>query len=1142
MKLKLLLLALFIVPNLCAQLSITGLVTDSLNNPVPFASVYLSNTTIGTSADNMGAYKLTVLQEGLYELTITCIGYKTYSKTIHTEGKNLNINVKLQTNAQTLNEITVTAKDGDRKKNYARFIKVFLGETKNSRSCKILNPEDLRLHYDNTKKMLHGYSVKPIIIENRALGYTITYDLKSFEHYPNKQTSRFHGSPFFQLINGSLTETEAWSRNRLITYYGSQMHFMRTLYADNLQNEKFQLFESYYDAAIKANINDKPLLVNDLRSAKSSDFIIIYSLKPIAVTYDNPELVSDLGHSQSYSYSSIITFANSVKVYENGYFEDGYSITWEGKMSKERMADMLPYDFQPDLWGLSSIQVPPEKKPTLHDTLKNSYLPAEKVYLHTDRSYFVSGDNIWFKAYLTDAVTNKLINNSNTLYVELISPDSKIIDRRIIRLDMGLGNGDFRLKDSIPSGNYNLRAYTNYMRNFGDIFVYNKNIVIDNYMGIKEMNPISAKIDSTGLDIQFFPEGGQLLEDVPAIVGFKAVNSAGIGINIKGSVISSKGDTVATFASTNYGMGSFSFRFKKQLKYVAEGLTDSGIPFKVTLPEPVSRGYALTVTDSTDKLFRVTIQTNQETRDENPFKKLIVQCSSHNSTFLTASIIIDSTWAVILLPKKDFPEGIVCITLKDISGIAYSERLFYIRKKNNIQISIKQEKKVYAAREKVNLKISVRDTSNNPVETRLSIAVTDGNQLKGYETKQDIASYLLLESEIKGNIEQPCSYFDNCNKNRYQAMDNLLLTQGWRSYIWNQVNDTNINTRYYSENGLSISGRLRNTVINRPIANADISMAIFDSVKPIYRFTKTDSTGKYYFDALNFDGIKTSVISASYKNKSDIGMISVDSFIYSSPALPYRRISIPDFENNVSEASSNEVGIKQNYLKTYRIADTVMLKEVTVKAMQPIITKDDTHFRIYGDPDKSFTISPKVASDYRTILEYLKGRVTMPFAASYVEEQKPEPLYLVNDVPVNLETMAAIPFFTVDKIEILKSPTKLAIYGSRGAYGVIIILLKKGSESSGYLTPVLSSINYNIAGYYQARSFYAPRYDVPSSEKYKPDFRTTIFWEPNLVTDSEGNATCTFFNADNKSTIKVDAEGIASEGTPIVGKASFEVR
>src|SRR5476651_1769543 len=100
----------------------------------------------------------------------------------------------------------------------------------------------------------------------------------------------------------------------------------------------------------------------------------------------------------------------------------------------------------------------------------------EKAYLHTDRDTYAQGEDIWFKAYVVNAQNNQAINYSKNLYVELISPTAKIVQRKMLRLESGLGNGDFKLSDTLMTGNYRLRAYTNWMRNFGDNFIFEKNI------------------------------------------------------------------------------------------------------------------------------------------------------------------------------------------------------------------------------------------------------------------------------------------------------------------------------------------------------------------------------------------------------------------------------------------------------------------------------------------------------------------------------------------------------------------------------------------------------------------------------------------------------------------------------------------
>jgi hypothetical protein len=151
-----------------------------------------------------------------------------------------------------------------------------------------------------------------------------------------------------------------------------------------------------------------------------------------------------------------------------------------------------------------------------------------------------------------------------------------------------------------------------------------------------------------------------------------------------------------------------------------------------------------------------------------------------------------------------------------------------------------------------------------------------------------------------------------------------------------------------------------------------------------------------------------------------------------------------------------------------------------------------------------------------------------------------KPLFLLDNKEVEYETIEAIPVTAIDKIEVIKESGKLAFYGFRGSFGVISVLTKRGIN--GPIPPVLYSVKHRVYGYYQARTFYAPRYDVKKPEYEKPDLRTTIHWEPNVVTDTDGNATISFFNADSKTVIEIDVEGIADPGIPLAGRATLEVK
>lgn len=539
--------------------------------------------------------------------------------------------------------------------------------------------------------------------------------------------------------------------------------------------------------------------------------------------------------------------------------------------------------------------------------------------------------------------------------------------------------------------------------------------------------------------------------------------------------------------------------------------------------------------------------------------------TSHNSLCITAKVKVSAINNPVILPKKEFPEGVAQITLMDTTGKTYCERLYYVHSKENYRISIIPDHEIYAPRQKVTLQIAVKDTSDNPVSANLSVSVVDGNQIEGFEKKPDIISYLLLESEIRGYIEQPFYYFDTTIIGLYQALDNLLLTQGWRNFVWNNLPDEAIKFNYPAEEGITVSGRLRREWADKPIAGANISMALLGNDKPYYKVTQTDSAGKYYFDGLDFTGPQNLLVYATDKKDKGEGLILLDS-IFMEPApvnlnqaqksettaknIP-SNIDVPNLiqVSNYNEISNymKEAEQKHNILKKYHITDTIALSEVEVKARGPEKENADGHVRLYGLPDYSLKVT-ETMSNYRDVIQTLAGRVaglyiTGDWLSGYkfrYHGQSGEPLFLIDGKVVDYETIISLPMTTIDKIEVIKDGGKLSLYGFRGSFGVISIFTKRGSN--GPLPPVLNLINQRVYGYYQARTFYTPRYEVKKPEYEKPDLRTTIHWEPNVVTDEDGNATISFFNADSETIIKVNVEGIAEPGIPLAGKTSFDVK
>ncbi|HLA58344.1 MAG TPA: hypothetical protein VK622_06270, partial [Puia sp.] len=184
--------------------------------------------------------------------------------------------------------------------------------------------------------------------------------------------------------------------------------------------------------------------------------------------------------------------------------------------------------------GACLAQDPFINKLTTNLSEREAIESKEKIYLQTDKSLYISGEILWFKSYVVDASRNKFFSLSKVAYVEVLNRDSKPVIQGKILLRKGIGSGSFFIPLSLPTGSYKIRAYTNWMKNFGADYYFEKNITIVNTMK-RSQDTLLPK--TAALDIQFFPEGGNLVEGTPSIVGFKAVDENGKGVNVEGEIV-----------------------------------------------------------------------------------------------------------------------------------------------------------------------------------------------------------------------------------------------------------------------------------------------------------------------------------------------------------------------------------------------------------------------------------------------------------------------------------------------------------------------------------------------------------------------------------------------------------------------------
>ena len=793
--------------------------------------------------------------------------------------------------------------------------------------------------------------------------------------------------------------------------------------------------------------------------------------------------------------------------------------------------------------------------PSVYDSLK----VIEKVYLHVDRDSYYAGDDIWFKAYLIDALDLLPTDHSSNLHVELISPSSKIISSRIIRLDDGLGNGDFRLSNDIKSGRYKLRAYTNYMRNFDDQLFFSKEIGVINPTDSSEISD-KVKYVEDKFQVSFFPEGGSLVDNVSSIVAFKSVDYLGKGCYVSGKIYSSGGELITTFKSTHLGMGTFFLRPLPGLKYYSIVRGADSTDIRTELPKSFPTGVTISTSINQNNELLITTKTNPETLALVSDHELLLSFSIRKEVFKTIPYKIKSPITSFVIPTDDLPDGILMMTLSSLEDLPLAERLIYFEKEAPVKIKIETDKLLYSKREPVALKISLSGDSISEREGNVSLAVVDEN-LTDSTTKfpRTIASWFLLESDVRGNVEDPSYYFDHSNPGRLKEIDLLLRTQGWRDFAWKYDK-----ILFLPENGFTVSGRLRKRSKNKPIEDSRVSIGIFGSGRTLLTTVPVDSSGRFRLSGIDLTGKARLIVTGIGEKDRLQGLIILDSVIYVPAKASDSLSQVLTLAESKWSRLKTYYEINESIKKKYKLSDTISLGEVKIISQR---TKDAQTLKIersrskYGKPDGELVITEQMYS-YTNLAEAIRGKIPGVEVITSASSSRngvsgmdqnykirirgagtingaTDPLLLVDGMPTTLDDLMVLPVNFIERIDVLKSVGSSAIFGIEGANGVINLITRAGGP--GYI-PVNYSKNIRISGYNSSRIFYSPQHLPDSNSDFSPDLRSTLYWNPDINLAGNKEVILNYYNGDNSSLIRIIVEGITTSGIPVTGKAEYEVR
>ncbi|RYG22313.1 MAG: hypothetical protein EOO07_00195 [Chitinophagaceae bacterium] len=697
--------------------------------------------------------------------------------------------------------------------------------------------------------------------------------------------------------------------------------------------------------------------------------------------------------------------------------------------------------------------------------------------------------------------------------------------------------------------------------------------------------------DIDELDLQFMPEGGHMVNGIYGKVAFKALGADGMGKNTKFKVVNSKNEVLAEASALHKGMGSFYLLPQKDEKYTAI-YTLNGKEQKQALPVAKEEGTTLRIDhlSKADSLL-IYVKASENRRTDQPYQ-LVVQAADEN--VMTLSINLKNGFSNLKLAKSNFPDGIIHITLFSPEQQPLNERQVFINRKQKIKLELNTTQNSYKLRDSISLEIMATNEEGLPASGTFSVAVTDNGQVKQDQHEDNMASYFLLQSNLKGNIEEPAWYFSNEETSTLLALDHLLLTQAWVGYQWDEVLKPIEIAKFKPEKGNLIEGKVT-ALLNAPAP--DVTVNLLSLGKNFFvADTVSDAKGKFIFKDLPLiDSPSYSFKVKNAKGKTAAAIISVDEFkraknnLTMNPVKPWyvnADSTLLNYYKNVEKQKKPidpaQLKLEGTKLKEVEIIGNIKEKNFIEKtawdaAIFKKITEEElkkkprqTLYELLYERIDGFTIGDFYADGCFGIKEWGLDEVTQKkFPPASRPRKHRSPTYMIGQRPIAIVSIdkfntvivageqetyqgqphdnetnnfnASITNLYPEKIY----PTNVFIFNAMNAEDIKDITVYKGCNAffleittrggkGPWVAPTRGGYVYRPLPLYMPKEFYSPKYTVNKSTGL-PDLRSTIFWDANVITDENGKAKLSFYAADlpGSYTIKV-------EGTDLMGRFGYK--
>ncbi|MDQ2718679.1 MAG: hypothetical protein M3Z26_02780 [Bacteroidota bacterium] len=748
----------------------------------------------------------------------------------------------------------------------------------------------------------------------------------------------------------------------------------------------------------------------------------------------------------------------------------------------------------------------------------------ERMYLHFDKSSYSPGETIWFKAYLMKAIFPA--DESKTIYLDWTDEKGNLLLHSLSPVQDAITFGQFDVPANYQGGFIHVKAYTKWMLNFDSAFLFNKDLRV-----LSKNNISTVHKNAIIPEIAFFPEGGDQVSGVINKIAFKANDQWGRPLKITGIVQNNKNITVDSIRVIHDGMGFFFINPQPGETFSAKWKDEKGAEHVTELPSVKSNGVSLQVASIGNKRsFLVSASPEAATKTGT----LHLIGTMYQQTVFKVTRELKEGIIQGIIPTVDLPSGILTITVFDDKWNPLAERITYI---NNEEYFFHPEMSVQHwglnKRAKNEIEIAVADS----LSSNLSVSVTDVGI--DADSSDNIISHLLLTGELKGRVNDPSHYFLNNSDSISRQLDLVMLTHGWRRFNWEELVKGNFPKIIYPKDTsyLSISGKIYGASPAQLRGAGDIVLIV----------TQGKQQTKVLPVAIRPDGsfndpsmilFDTARIYYQLPKSKGLGDVSVQFMQNRVPPLVQNFKANGFFYNYNSDTSGSSRHFKiadaaEQELKLFngKVLETVTIKARTKSPLQIMDEKYTSGLFSGGDAYQFDLVNDPFAVSSFSIFNYLQGKVAglqinTTSSPPTLQWRGSTPLIYLDEMPADAEMISGIPVSDVAYVKVLRPPF---MGGSGGSGGAISIYTRKGNDRKSEPGKGLS--NNTISGYNNIRQFYSPNYESANPDNEKKDFRTTLYWNPEVITTpGKSKVILSFYNNDVSKSFRVVIEGMTKDG------------